>query len=146
MITYEPARKEQFEELMALMMDEGEYLREALRLMNITESEFHNLFRTIGQVYCIYADQQLAGFYWVEEREQILHLHAIILKAQFQGQGIGTQTLNNLTKQLKHGINGIELGVHESNLRAIRVYERNGFKMVKELHDVRFLIMQKQVR
>jgi len=37
----------------------------------------------------------------------------------------------------------IELGVHESNERAIRMYERNGFSTVKRLDDLKFRIMQK---
>jgi len=145
MITCELARNEQYEELMALMMHEGDYLTETLRLMKITEGEFDHLFRTIGRVYCIYSDMQLAGFYWVEEREKTLHLHAIIVKTEFQGKGTGTRILNNLTKQPNRSINMIELGVHESNLGAIRMYERNGFKTVERLDDVKFLIMRKQV-
>ena len=145
MLTFEPAQAEQYEQLMGLMMQEVDYLREALRLMKITEKEFDNLFRTVGQVYCVYVDTQLAGFYWIEERERILHLHGLVLKTQFQGRGIGTQVLNKLASENKDGMSEIELGVHESNLRAIGLYERNGFETVKKLDDLKFRIMRKHL-
>jgi ribosomal protein S18 acetylase RimI-like enzyme len=146
MIACQPAHREQYEQFMDLMMQEGDDLREALRLMEITESEFDPLFRTVGRVYCVYADSQLAGFYWVEERGKILHLHGLILKTQFQGRGVGSQILDKLTAVHKDSVNAIELGVHESNMRAIKVYERNGFETVKKLDELQFRIMQKQFR
>ncbi len=91
----------------------------------------------------IYDGKQLAGFYWIEERENVLHLHALLLKRQFQGKGIGTQTLNMLVSKYMGTMRTIELGVHESNEGAIRVYERNGFKTVKQLDELKFRIMQK---
>jgi ribosomal protein S18 acetylase RimI-like enzyme len=146
MVTWETARPDQYGEFMRLMHDEAAgYLRGAMELMHITQEEFDLIFRTLGQVYAIYEDEQLAGFYWIEERERVLHLHALILKSQFQGRGIGTQTLSTLASGYKETMNCIELGVHESNERAIRMYERQGFKTVKQLDDVKFRIMQKQL-
>ena len=146
MITCEIAQGEQYEEFMQLMHDETrEYLRSTMELMRLTQEQFDKLFRTVGQVYAIYEDQQLAGFYWTEQREKVLHLHALILKPQTQSRGIGTQVLNMLTSKYRNTVNSIELGVHDSNERAIRLYERQGFKTVKQLHDLSFRIMQKQI-
>jgi len=144
MITCEEARLDQYEEFMQLLRDEArEYLQGTMDLMQLTQEEFDHLFRTVGQVYSVYEDQELAGFYWTEERERVLHLHALILKPQFQGRGIGTQILTILTSAKKDVVNSIELGVHESNQRAIKMYERQGFKTVKQLGDLQFRIMQK---
>jgi ribosomal protein S18 acetylase RimI-like enzyme len=146
MVTWVAARPEQYDEFMRLMHDEAAgYLRGAMELLQMTQEEFDHLFRTLGHVYGIYEDEQLAGFYWIEERERVLHLHALILKSQFQGGGIGTRILSMLASGYKDTMNYIELGVHESNERAIRMYERQGFKTVKRLDDVKFCIMQKQL-
>ena len=146
MVTCEAARPEQYEEFMNLMQDEAnDYLQSTLELMQMTQEEFNHLFRTVGQVYGIYEDGQLVGFYWIEEREKVLHLHALIIKSQFQGRGIGTRILGMLALEYKETMSCIELGVHESNDRAIRMYERQGFTTVKQLHDLNFHIMQKQL-
>lgn len=144
MLTFEAANAEQYGECMQLMLDEaGSYLQGTLKLMQMSMDEFNHLLRTVGTVYAIYDDKQLAGFYWIEEREKVLHLHALLLKQQFQGKGIGTQILRMLASKYSGTMATIELGVHESNERAIRLYERNGFNTVKQLDDLKFRIMQK---
>ena len=57
------------------------------------------MLRARGEVLAIYQDADLAGFYWIEEREDTLHLHGLILKPENQGQGIGTEVLSMLTSQ-----------------------------------------------
>jgi len=146
MLTFEAAFPEQYDDCVKLMMDEaGDYLRGTLKLMQISVDEFNHLLRTVGRLYAIYDDKQMAGFYWIEEREKVLHLHALLLKKHFQGKGIGTQTLNMLASKYKGRLTTIELGVHESNEAAIRMYERNGFSTVRQLEDLKFRIMQKDL-
>lgn len=67
--------------------------------MQMNLEEFSRLFRTVGEVYGIYQDGELAGFYWVEPRETTLHLHGLILRPEFQGQGIGREVLSYLDEQ-----------------------------------------------
>ena len=143
MLTFESAKAEQYAELMELMMRESDYLRDALRLLEMTKDEFDHLFRTVGRVYCIYDDALLAGFYWVEECKNVLHLHGLVLKTQFQG--IGTQVLAKLVSENHGKMKEMELGVHESNSRAIELYKRNGFKSVKTLADLKFRVMRRQL-
>jgi len=62
MPTYRPARAEQYDELLQLLRDQtAGYLERTMGLMLITWREFTQLFRTAGQVYGIYQDEQLAG-------------------------------------------------------------------------------------
>ena len=127
MLTYEPARMEQYEEFLQLMWSEvKDYLERTIELMQMTWEEFARLFKTQGQVEGIYQDGQLAGFYWIEERGQVLHLHGLIVKEQFRGQGIGTQVLEMLATRYKTSMTTIELGVQRSNEHARRLYERLG--------------------
>ena len=145
MLTFVPARSEQYAELMKLLMLEGDYLQDTLRLMKMSKNEFDRLFRKVGQVYCVYDDAQLGGFYWIERRENILHLHGLVLKTQFQGKGIGTQILEKLVTENHGKMKEIELGVHESNVRAIKLYERRGFETVKTLPHLNFRVMRRQL-
>jgi ribosomal protein S18 acetylase RimI-like enzyme len=144
MLSYEPAQTNAYDELLSLLRDQASgYLQATLNLMQMTWDQFAHRFRSVGQVYGIYQDGQLAGFYWIEEREDTLHLHGLILKSEFQGQGIGSQVLAMLAASYRSRVKAIELGVHRSNERAIALYERTGFETARTLDDLGFLVMQK---
>ncbi|HTX79834.1 MAG TPA: GNAT family N-acetyltransferase [Longilinea sp.] len=144
MITYQPVANKQYDELLQLMReDAADYLQQSLDLMRITREEFGQLFRTIGQVDGIYQDEQLAGFYWIEERPPVLHLHALILKPTFQGKGIGTIVLQMLIATYGGRMQAIELGVHQSNPRAKKLYGRLGFVVIDFKEDLGYFIMQR---
>ena len=146
MIRFEAAQAEQYDQFMQLMHEEArEYLQSTLELMQISQKQFDHLFRTLGEVHGVYEDQRLAGFYWIEQRERVLHLHALILKLQHQSKGMGSQVLEVLSSRYRGMVDSIELGVHDSNERAIRMYERHGFKTLKHLCDLNFRVMQKQL-
>lgn len=146
MQNYQPVKAEQYETLMTLMAAQTGYLDTTLKLMEMTLEEFSRLFRTVGQVFCIYKDEQLAGFYWIEARGAILHLHGLILEDAFQGKGIGSRVLADLEAGCSPGTTTIELGVHGSNTGAQRLYRRNGYQVVKSYDDLDFLVMQKRIK
>ena len=144
MLTFRKAESHLYDALMQLQEEQaGHYLNQTLALMGTTWQEYAELFRTVGQVYGIYQDGRLAGFYWIEERDRILHLHGLILTTEFQGQGIGSHVLQMLETEYRGRVEAIELGVHESNARAIALYQRFGYRTVKTLADLGFFVMQK---
>ena len=144
MISYQPVANDQYEQLLQLMQeDAADYLQQSLDLMQITWEQFGELFRTVGKVYAIDQDGQLTGFYWIEERPPLLHLHALILKPEFQGKGIGTAALQMLIAGYCGRMDAIELGVHQSNPRARKLYERLGFEVIDFKKDLGYFIMQK---
>lgn len=145
MISFLPAADEQFDEFLELTRDAASYLERTLQLMQMSWEDFSRLFRSVGQVYGVYSDGQLAGFYWVEQRDRVLHLHGLVLKSEFQGQGIGSAILKMLESQYKGRVHAIELGVHRSNRRAKALYERLGYQSVRMLDDLEFDIMQKRL-
>jgi ribosomal protein S18 acetylase RimI-like enzyme len=146
MLSYRLASTPDYDEFLALTQEQAAgYLQGTLRLMEMTWDEYARLFRTVGHVYGIYQDGQMAGFDWIEERHDILHLHGLILKSEYQGQGIGSQVLSMLVAEYHDSAAVIELGVHRSNRRAIALYEHTGFVVTKSLGDLGFLIMQKRL-
>ena len=77
MLSYRPASQEQYETFFDLMVAESsDYIHTTMQLMQGDLAEFSQLFRTVGEVFGIYQDNELAGFYWVELRETVLHLQA----------------------------------------------------------------------
>jgi ribosomal protein S18 acetylase RimI-like enzyme len=146
MLTYNLAPVEQYDELFQLMeTDSSDYLQDSLKIMQITRAQFAHLFKTVGEIYAIYQDEHLAGFYWIEERGNTVHLHGLILKPSFQGQGIGTQVLQMLIDHYQGRMNIIELGVHKSNVRARSLYLRLGFVVVDFRDELGYFIMQKNL-
>jgi ribosomal protein S18 acetylase RimI-like enzyme len=144
MLTYKPADAEQIEEFLQLLRTEaGDYLDRTAALMQMTWEQFAQLVKTVGQVSGVYRDGDLVGFYWIEERDRVVHLHGLVVKSAHQGQGVGTEVLNMLAQRYTGTIDAIELGVHESNERARALYERLGYQTVKRLDDLGFYIMQK---
>lgn len=146
MLKFVPATPEQYDQFLQMMWEDGqEYLRNAMRVMQMTWDEYAQIFRTRGEVRAIDQDADLAGFYWVEERGDTLHLHGLILKAKFQGQGIGTSVLTMLAESYASKMNIIELGVYQANTGAIKLYEKMGYKIIRSLDDLHFYIMQKSL-
>jgi ribosomal protein S18 acetylase RimI-like enzyme len=144
MLTYSPPTPEQYDEFLQMMWDDGQaYWENTMRIMQMTWEEYTQIFRTRGEMKAIYLDDNLAGFYWIEEREDTLHLHGLILKTIFQRQGIGTAVLTMLAEKYTGKLGKIELGVYQTNSGAIRLYEKMGFQITRSLDDLRFYIMQK---
>ena len=85
----------------------------------------------------------VTGYYWIEERGRELHLHGLVVKGDFQGKGIGTQTLQMLWDEHKDTKDFIELGVRQNNTGAIRLYQRLGYQIVQTLQDYGFYVMRK---
>jgi ribosomal protein S18 acetylase RimI-like enzyme len=146
MLTYRPAAPEQYDEFFQLMATESrDYLDTTLQLMDADWDMFAQQFRTVGQVCGIYSEDGWAGFYWIEVRDAVLHIHGLILRPEFQGTGIGRQVLADLEAQYQDRVEAIELGVHRSNQRALALYQKTGFETVKTLEELGFLVLQKKL-
>ena len=144
MLTFSPATPEQYDQFLQWMRDDGhDYLENSLRILQMTWDEYAQIFRTRGEVRAICQDADLAGFYWVEQRGDTLHLHGLILEPDFQGHGIGTAVLTMLAECYTGKVDKIELGVNQDNAGAIRLYEKKGYQITRSLEDLHFYIMHK---
>ena len=142
----EQVKESQYDELFEMMLIySSEYLQSAITKLGISVEQFKELFKTIGTIYVIYVDKDLAGFFWIERREEVLHIHALIIKSEFQGRGLGKKILQLIQDQYSSGAKILELGVHLSNHRAINLYQNSGFVKVKEFDDIGFIVMQKRL-
>jgi len=143
-ISFIDAAPDQYDQFMIMMKEElDDYLEPSLEQVGLTWEEYGEVFRTVGDVCEINFDGAAVGFYWIELRAHVLHIHALILKPEFQNKGIGGAVLNILDENFRDRAKTMELGVHESNNGARALYERRGFKAVRKLDDIGFIIMQK---
>jgi ribosomal protein S18 acetylase RimI-like enzyme len=144
MLTYRPCKPEQYNDFLQLMLNEAaDYLKPVMEKMHLTMEQYEHLLKTVGEVYGIYQDENLAGFYWTEERERTLHLHGIVLLSNFQKKGIGSKVLKMLETQHKTRTDVIELGVHQTNKAAKQLYEKLGYVTASYQEALGFYIMQK---
>jgi ribosomal protein S18 acetylase RimI-like enzyme len=146
METYKKATPTQYEEFLNLMLEHmADYVETLMEQMDMSIEEFRHLLTTVGQVYRINSGQEVAGFYWVEERGEEIHLHGIVLKENHQGRRIGTRVLNEITKKYQGKKAFIELGVHQDNKRAIKYYEESGYQIAEVKEALGFYIMRKNL-
>jgi len=146
-LAYRLATLGQREEFLSILrLEMSDYFERASRLMEMTWDQFVELYRSRGQVFAVFKDDTLAGYYWVEVRREVMHLHGIVVLPQFRGLGLGTQMLRKLASDYPPEVNAIELGVEDRNVRAKSLYEREGFQTVRFLPDLKFTIMQKPLR
>ena len=141
-----PATHEEYARFLDLMREEaGDYLERTLGLMELPWEEFAQLFQTVGEVLALLEEAEVAGFCWLERREKVLHLHAIVIKEACRGRGIGTRTLHLLEERYRDTVESIELGVHGSNTGARQLYRRLGYERVRLLEELNFENLQKQL-
>jgi ribosomal protein S18 acetylase RimI-like enzyme len=146
MLTYAPAREQDYGVFLQLMREHAApYLEGAMRMLGMDWDQFSELFRSLGEVRAIVQDGTQVGFCWIERRDRTLHIHGLVLGPSFRGQGIGTQVLTDLEREHSGGVDALELGVHASNEGARALYERLGYRTIRTLNGVGFLIMQKDL-
>ncbi len=144
MLTYTRPDVDELDKLFDLMRNEAsEYLKDSLWLIGLTVSAFRAKFKSVGEVVEVLSDEEPAGFYWIEKRRDILHLHGIILRREFQGRGLGREAMLRIEEEHGRGMSAIELGVYRGNGAARRLYESLGYVVVRQLDDIHFDIMRK---
>lgn len=146
MFTFRLAKETQIEALLQLTYNQKTtYLQPKLDLIQMTYEQFGHYFRDIGQVYTICENNRLLGYYWIEKRGAILHLHGLTVNELFRNRGIGTHILKMLESTYKYRMQAIELEVHRSNQRAKALYERCGYRVREDDRASGFFIMRKEL-
>lgn len=96
--------------------------------VNILESELKNEF---SKYIIAKLNDEIVGFAGVIDTVDQLEITNIVVKKNFRKKGIGSKLLENLIMLAKEaGKEKISLEVNSTNLPAIKLYEKNGFKNV----------------
>ena len=99
------------------------------RVIKELETDFPDGVNTKKQtLMCIETDTQTVGVLWYNTNNHMAFIAEFEIYAEFQNQGLGTQTMRALEEHLvKHGITEIHLRVAADNPRAQRLYAQLGF-------------------
>ncbi|HZS24525.1 MAG TPA: GNAT family N-acetyltransferase [Gaiellaceae bacterium] len=114
---------------------------ETAALVGLTEERFRQLPHEVGELLQVELGADVVGFVWLEVRARELHLHALLVRPGFRGQGLGGRALAALVARYDDDVDAVELGVVPGNTAARRLYERAGFTYVGEREG--FLIMRR---
>lgn len=85
----------------------------------------------------VMADGKLAGYFCLMPGDGKWELDSLFVLPPYQNQGIGTKILEYARKEAK---GNLFFFVFKGNINAIRLYERMGFRIVKEIHKTRFIM------
>lgn len=95
---------------------------------SILESELKNPF---SQYIIAKLNKEIVGFAGVIDTVDQLEITNIVVKKDFRKNGIGNELLEKIIKLAKeNGKDKIILEVNITNLAAIKLYEKNGFKNI----------------
>lgn len=98
----------------------------------------------IKSYQCIYPDGVKAGYYFLHTDGEKLELDDLYIFQEFQGKGIGTKVLEYADTVAKEKNKDIFLYVFIKNQGAVNLYLRNGYKVVENINDSRY-IMEKSI-
>ena len=92
---------------------------------------FYHLKKNI--IFKVIIEEKVVAYILWLERKNFYRLYSFAILKQFQGNGIGKALLEFSLNSLDKNI--FELEVRVSNEKAIKLYEKFGFKKVKILED-----------
>ncbi len=101
-----------------------------------TRGNFRDSLNPLFMAQCLWLDGELLGYFLAMHGVEEMHLLNITVAPDRQGQGWGHMMLDALSLMSRHaGAQWLWLEVRQSNLRALKVYERYGFKQVSIRKD-----------
>ena len=144
-LSYEPAREEDLELLYRLNRDLIDRYEDtsAIQYDRVLNWVKENLRRQLPAFRRVSRDGELCGFYCLSPVGDRAELDSLFVLPPFQGQGIGTAILNEITGSLSCPL---FLYVFRSNTGAIRLYQRLGFRITEEVSPTRFIMQYQRKR
>ncbi len=95
-----------------------------------SRTEFRNTF-LCNHALVLMIDGRRAGWLELEEDDTAIHMHQLHLSAPFQGQGIGSNVIDQITVIAAEKSKAVRLEVLKKNTGAIRLYKRLGFRVMR---------------
>ncbi len=82
--------------------------------------------------FLISLGNDLIGLLEIDETDEELHIVELEILPEYQGQGLGSEILQDIIVKMKDKGKRIRLGCFYINKRALKLYEKNGFKKYGE--------------
>lgn len=96
----------------------------------------------INDYKCVFLNGQKVGYYYFHSSEGKMELDDLYIFPEFRSKGIGTAIVQ---KCFEESDDTIFLYVFAKNVRAIALYEKLGFKIVKNIRDTRYIMEREKV-
>lgn len=77
-------------------------------------------------------ENRIVGYVQIRDEGHRIYLQNIALSPEFQGKGFGTRLLTNLQRESSARRVALELAVFRTNPKALKFYERIGFRRTGE--------------
>ena len=103
--------------------------------------EMSKLQKHISEFYCISFEGKKSGYVRFCPNGDSMEIDDFYILPEFRNKGIGTETLRRLKKSTNKPI---FLYVFKENERAIRLYNREGFKFKEDVDETRMILEYKQ--
>ena len=101
-----------------------------------TRGNFRDSLNPLFEAQCLWLDGDLLGYFLAMHGVEEMHLLNITVAPAHQGQGWGHMMLDALSLMSRHtGAQWLWLEVRQSNLRALQVYARYGFRQISIRKD-----------
>ena len=96
----------------------------------------------VARPFALYCDGKMIGFTMFafdedyEDPDDRYWLWRLMIDERFQGKGYGTAALQVIIRYFKdHGANNIRLSTKDSNINALSMYHKAGFRDTGEMND-----------
>ncbi|RXJ67739.1 GNAT family N-acetyltransferase [Halarcobacter ebronensis] len=86
-----------------------------------------------NNLYKVVIENKIAGYILWLNRKHFYRLYSLAILDEFRGLGIASKLLEFSLEKLKD--KNMQLEVRKSNFKAIKLYEKFGYKVAKELRD-----------
>ena len=93
---------------------------------------FEDDFALITNFKVIWFDDEAVGFLETYESDELVNITEIHINPAAQGKGIGSRIINDIVRKAKECSKKVTLGCFKENDRAIRLYQRLGFRITEE--------------
>ena len=100
---------------------------------------YRKIENNIGQYSCVYENGQKVGYYRTADEDGRTELDDLYVLPTFRNRGIGTRILGKITAEAKLPV---FLYVFKGNTGAIRLYERSGFSIEREVGTTRLIMVR----
>jgi len=111
----------------------AEMTRRHFPQMDMTASKIARRLSKGFYYFVATVEGSVVGFVDIRLREGKAKLMGLVVEEGFQGRGVGSALLNKALEFARtQGKNSVYLEVKQSNIRAIKVYETQGFVFSKE--------------
>lgn len=98
--------------------------------------------KSINEYASVYLDDKKCGYYhFYRNEEGILEIDDLYIFKEYQNKGIGTYVINNILITINEPV---MLYVFSKNEKAVSLYKRLGFRIIRNIKDSRY-IMEKAI-